>query len=173
MMSVPIVRPFRSKEWRLYRDLRLAALADSPNAFASLFALEQPRPDMEWEKQFAEGVSSHTDLPLVAELEGQPCGFVWVKVEPPEHNMARLYQTWVSPQYRRVGVGRLLLETAVTWAREMGVRQVTLAVTCGDTPACRLYSRAGFITVGETEPLRDGSDLLCQDMQLSLGEPGP
>ncbi len=173
MTIAPIVRPFQSEEWRLYRDLRLAALADSPNAFASLLALEQPRTGMEWQKQLADAVRSPSDLPLVAELDEEPCGFVWVRVEPPEQNTARLYQTWVSPQNRRAGVGRLLLETAVTWARDMGVRQVTLAVTCGDTPAYRLYSRAGFIAIGETELLRDGSDFLCQDMRLALGDPGP
>ncbi len=171
-MSAVVVRPLRAEEWRLYRDLRLAALAESPDAFASTFVLEQPRPDIEWQKQLADGVSSPMDLPLVAELDGEPCGFVWVRVEPPDQDSARLYQTWVSPRHRRVGVGKLLIETVVTWAREMGVRHVTLAVTCGDTPAYRLYSRAGFIAVGETEPLRDGSDLLCQDMRLTLGDPG-
>ncbi len=173
VMSSPIVRPFRAEEWRLYRDLRLAALADSPDAFASILALEQPRPDMEWEKQLADGVGSPTDLPLVAEHDGEPCGFVWVRLEPPAYNTARLYATWVSPHHRRVGVGEVLIETAVNWVWEMGVGEVTLAVTCGDTPAYRLYSRAGFIAVAETEPLRDGSNLLCQDMRLVLEDSDP
>jgi hypothetical protein len=47
---------------------------------------------------------------------------------------------------------------------------VSLAVTCDDTPAFRLYARAGFVAVGVPEPLREGSPMQAVTMRLSLLE---
>jgi len=45
---------------------------------------------------------------------------------------------------------------------------LVLAATCGDTPAMRLYRRAGFRPIGEPEPLRPGSSVLARSMRLDL-----
>jgi GNAT superfamily N-acetyltransferase len=42
------VRPLNGDEWQLKRDLRLAALQDSPAAFASTYAREAHRAESEW-----------------------------------------------------------------------------------------------------------------------------
>lgn len=79
-----------------------------------------------------------------------------------------LYQMWVAPAHRGVGIGAMLLERVVDWARNMGRRQVTLGATHGDNAASRLYARAGFVPVGDPEPLRPDSDLKRQVMRLNL-----
>src|SRR5690606_25154746 len=42
-LQTPSIRAFHSDEWELYRSLRLAALAESPNAFGSTLDAEQRR----------------------------------------------------------------------------------------------------------------------------------
>jgi hypothetical protein len=54
------------------------------------------------------------------------------------------------------------------WARASNARSLALSVTCGSVPAERLYTAAGFTPAGAPEPIRPGSPLLVQPMQLEL-----
>ena len=92
-------------------------------------------------------------------------------VEPnrkPNPDVANLYQMWVAPNYRGLSAGQMLLESVIAWASAANMCYLVLNVTCGDSPALRLYVRAGFQAVGEPEPLRPGSELLAQPMRLAL-----
>jgi ribosomal protein S18 acetylase RimI-like enzyme len=162
------VRRFSAPEWRRYRDLRLRALADSPNAFGSTHAEEARQPDAHWSARLASGAESPSDLPLVAESGGELLGLLWGRNDSSEPEVVHLYQMWVAPAARGTGIGRMLLDAAVAWAGERGARRVLLSVACGDTPAARLYARRGFEPAGDAEPLRAGSDLRVQPLVLRL-----
>jgi ribosomal protein S18 acetylase RimI-like enzyme len=168
MIHQPTVRTFAADEWRVYRDLRLRALADSPDAFGSTLAHEAGRPDEEWSRRLATGADSRWSLPLVAGVGGEPIGLAWGRIEPSDPDVATLYQMWVAPTHRGSGAGRMLLDAVIAWATARNASYLVLAVTCGDTPARRLYERAGFQAVGAPKPLRPGSELLVQPMGLLL-----
>ncbi len=169
---VPSIRPIESHEWRMYRDLRLRSLADSPDAFGTTLAQARERSEEQWSSQLASGAASRSELPLLAVVNGQPGGLAWAKIESSEREKADLYQMWVAPDYRKTGAGRMLLAAGITWARSSGARFLALGVTCGDTPARRLYSSAGFEPTGAPRPLRRESTVLVQPMRLDLGGPG-
>lgn len=173
-MSQPVtVRSFGAHEWRAYRELRLAALADSPDAFGSTLERESPWADEIWMRRLAEGAGSPHDLPLVAEAYGRPVGLAWGRIDPGEPAVAHLYQMWVAPSARCQGVGARLLDAVVRWARAAGAERIVLSVTRGDTPAARLYARAGFVPAGEPEPIRPGSEILAQPLMRSLDAATP
>jgi GNAT superfamily N-acetyltransferase len=167
MVDAPTVRPFAAHEWPSYRALRLRALAESQEAFGSTLADEADRPAEHWSARLANGVESALELPLVAELRGDPAGLLWARVDPAER-AAHLYQMWVAPEHRGRGAGARLVAAAVAWARVSGARALFLCVTRGDTPATRLYARAGFEPDGASQPLRPGSSVLAQPMRLTL-----
>jgi RimJ/RimL family protein N-acetyltransferase len=50
----------------------------------------------------------------------------------------------VAASHRRRGIGRALLEQAVAWARDAGVRKLELHVFPWNEPAIRLYEAFGF-----------------------------
>jgi putative acetyltransferase len=50
----------------------------------------------------------------------------------------------VAASHRRRGIGRALLEGAVEWARDAGVRKLELHVFPHNEPAIRLYEEFGF-----------------------------
>ena len=165
------VRAFGADEWRTYRELRLRSLADAPDAFGSTLAHEAGRTDAEWSSRLAAGVDSPSDLPLVALFSGKPIGLAWGRIES-DPDVATLYQMWVAPAHRGRGAGRMLVEAIIDWARARNARYLTLAVTCGNSPARHLYERSGFQPIGEPRPLRPGSELLSEPMALALSSAG-
>jgi ribosomal protein S18 acetylase RimI-like enzyme len=53
-------------------------------------------------------------------------------------------QICVMPEFRRRGLGRVLIERAMEQARRMGLRSATLTVTRENAGALGLYQRLGF-----------------------------
>ena len=163
-----IVRRFAPDEWQLYRDLRLRALFESPDAFGSTYAHESQISHDAWSLRLARGANSLGDLPLIAEVNGEPAGLAWARVDEQAPAIVHLYQMWVAPDYRKQGAGRALLDAAVGWARDSGADTVVLDVTVGNAPARALYERGGFVAIGDPKPLRPGSTILSQSMHLVL-----
>ena len=156
------------QQWELYRDLRLASLLDSPDAFGSTHALEAARSPEVWQSRLAVAATSGLDLPLVARMDDWPAGLCWAKRDSANLSAVSIYQMWVAPQFRGNGIGDALLERCIGWARSIGASEVHLGVTLADSPAHRLYIRHGFLPVGEPVPLREGTSLLAQNMSLSI-----
>ena len=162
------VRRLAADEWRMYRELRLRALADSPDAYGSTHAREAARPDVDWEDWVRAGATSDAHLPVVALSGTTPVGLAWARRDEHNPSLAHLFQVWVAPMHRGRGVGRLLTHAVISWARTLGLRTLRLGVTASHPAAMQLYRHVGFVNVGEPESLRPGSSVLCQPMQLEL-----
>jgi len=154
-------------EWPLYRDLRLQALAESPDAFGSTLEAEAGRADEAWSSRIAT-LAAGQDQAFFARHNEAVCGLVWCKLAAQEPERADLYQMWVAPASRGQGAGRALLDGAIAWAAAQGAKCLCLGVTVGDTPAMHLYRSVGFRPSGPVEPLREGSRLTSQPMALRL-----
>jgi GNAT superfamily N-acetyltransferase len=170
--SMLSIHPLAPSEWRVYRDLRLQALRDSPDAFSSRYEHEDARDDSDWAARISAAVTSTSAQVLIAYQHTQPCGLVWCKSLDAEPPVVELFQMWVAPSSRGTGAGRALLDAATAWAVSRGAQRVCLGVTLADSPAMQLYQSSGFRPVGEPEPLRQGSALTSQSMELHLKRPG-
>jgi GNAT superfamily N-acetyltransferase len=164
----PSVRRFAANEWRVYRALRLDSLRDAPSAFGSTFAREEGFTDREWADRLSAGAESPTQLPLIAEHGERPIGLAWARIDPDDREVAALYQVWVDPEHRHGGVGRLMIDEALDWARSVGARQILLSVALGPGSAFEFYRRLGFVEIGAPVPLRDVSSSLKQTMRRTL-----
>jgi len=165
------VRPIAPPEWQKYRDIRLQALQDAPDAFGSTWAAEAAQADEHWSARTVAAASSNTDRALFAVNGEVVCGLVWCKLSAAEPGVADIYQMWVAPTARGMGAGRALLDHALAWAKNRGAQRVRLGVTVADSPAMQLYRSHGFAPVGEPEPLRAGSALMAQAMELNWSTP--
>ncbi len=54
----------------------------------------------------------------------------------------------VNPEYRGQGIGRMLLEQGIQWARENDYPGVMLETQDDNVPACTLYQSCGFVLSG-------------------------
>lgn len=59
-----------------------------------------------------------------------------------------LWGTFVSPRFRRRGLGRLLVERAIGHSRAHAVRRVNLTMYLPNDAAERLYASLGFVRYG-------------------------
>ena len=166
-MREPIIRPFEPNEWLLYRDARLAALMDSPDAFGSTYERSKTFSDSEWQARLTDA-RPDSDLALGVFVAAKVVGMSWTKVDSDDEKIAHLFGMWVDPRFRGRGIARRLLDASAKWARGLGLDELGLDVTLGNTPAQKLYEAAGFSRVGVTEPLREGSELRVQSMILKL-----
>ncbi|MFJ9615549.1 GNAT family N-acetyltransferase [Streptomyces noursei] len=147
-MTTPSVRPLEVEDWARYRTLRLAALADAPQAFGSTLEREQAFTQEQWRARLARRGQ------FVAEDGGEACGLIGVVPEAP--GIAQVVSMWVHPSARGRGTADLLLLTALRWAQDHGFPRVELWVTEGNAPAERLYARHGFQRTGRVQLVREG-----------------
>jgi|SRR5580693_8645278 ribosomal protein S18 acetylase RimI-like enzyme len=154
-----VVREVSPGEWETLRDIRLAALKDSPDAFGSSYARESVFSEDNWRDRLTSGATT-----FFAELADvpEPVGLAGVyEVD----GLADLVSMWVCPAVRGQGIGDALVNAASDWAKSQGYDSLLLWVTESNTPARRLYERCGFTPTGERQPLPSNPDL--PEIQLS------
>ena len=144
MISTPVIRRFRSLVWRIYKDLRLGALADSPDAFGRTLDEEKDLSDADWSNRLASGVASRLDLPLMAEAAAEPIGLAWGRIESSNSDVAHLYQMWVAHAYGRPGAGQMLLEARNRWDITARSRRTISLVPSRPPRGIVPKSRVGF-----------------------------
>jgi len=132
-------------DWRLWRELRLAALADAPDAFGSSLADWSGAGDTEarWR-----GRLEDVALNLVLALDGDPVGMV-SGLAPGADGAVELISLWVAPSARGLGIGGEAVRRILAWVREAHPgRSVGLSVKSDNDSARRLYERHGFVDAG-------------------------
>ena len=144
-------------DWEIWRDLRLRSLAESPEAYGSTYEREATYDEAAW-RQWVERANA-----VVAFDDGTPvaCGGVLVN----DAGEALVIAMWVAPDHRGRGLSRVILDAVVDWAHERG-----LPLVIGhnrDNPIARAaYLSYGFVPTGESQPLREGSDAVCDVLRL-------
>ena len=161
------LRTLQSDDWPLWRELRMAALAEAPHAFGSTLAQWQGSGDREERWRGRLTIPGARDL--VAFLDGRPVGMASGVPAEEEQDGAELISMWVSPTARGRGVGDRLIEEVERWAREHGARTLRLSVMPDNSRAAVLYERHGFTDTGEPGDLLPDGVRRERVMAKSLG----
>lgn len=160
MIEIEQVGP---NEWSIVRKVRLAALQDAPDWFWSTYEKEVEK-DEDWWRYFI-GAGAW----FLARIDGRPVGIAaGVRDSRLGDSTRQLISMWVEPAVRRAGLGKMLVEAVVAWARADGAKELQLQVTKNNHAAARLYERCGFEPTGRTEPLPRNPALIEHEMRLRL-----
>lgn len=154
-MGVIELRALSVEDWRLWRALRLAALADAPDAFGSRLADWQGEADREerWRSRLAIPQSHN----IIAEADGHPVGMA-SGMPSDDAKVRELIAMWVSPKARGAGVGDALIAGVAQWARASGASRLRLAVYEHNAAAKRLYERNGFTELAPASDSEPGAE---------------
>jgi GNAT superfamily N-acetyltransferase len=102
---------------------------------------------------------SERRLVLIAELAGEPVGFVCVERQPESTWGVLLDNLHALPDHQGMGVGKLLMRAAEDWARAQGEKQLYLYVLEGNAPAIGFYERQGWRFAGAEPDHMGGKDI--------------
>jgi DNA-binding MarR family transcriptional regulator/GNAT superfamily N-acetyltransferase len=159
--TAPVVREPESGDygWIIGRHGALYAAEYGWNARIEAYAANEIgafilREDHERERAF------------IAEVDGRRVGTVSCMRRDDE--VAQLRMLFVEPDARGLGVGALLVDECMAFARAAGYRSIFLWTTSVLTTARRLYDRAGFELVGQEPFLDFGPELVSEYWQREL-----
>ncbi|MFJ7972137.1 GNAT family N-acetyltransferase [Psychrobacillus sp. NPDC096389] len=135
-----------------YWDLRLEALQQSPEAFATSYeeAIKRANPIEQVEKNL-QTVGNYT---FGAFHQNKLVGMVTLTQESylKMKHRANIFAMYVSPQARGLGAGKALLIEAVNKAKSIEeIEQINLSVVSTNEKAKNLYSQLGFKVFGVEE----------------------
>jgi ribosomal protein S18 acetylase RimI-like enzyme len=139
------VRILGAEDAPAFRDIRLRALQEHPEAFGSAYEEEVDITVEKWAEMIT--VAPERVMFLGAFRDAALVGIMHLSrpPRPKQRHKAHIGAMYVISDVRGCGIGRALLEDGIQRARRMeGVEEVVLAVTVGNEAARALYISAGF-----------------------------
>ena len=155
------VRVLDEEDWHIYREVRLAALEESPSVFGDTYDQEAAADQAHWRSQVT--AARH----VVAESDGSPCGVVSVRDFPQEPGSRELFELWVEPTARATGVAGRLVDTAATLAAGEGATQLYSWAGTENGPAIGFATGFGFRISSRRRPATIGDHALG-DTEVAL-----
>ena len=142
-MSEISVRALEEGDWQVYREVRLVALQESPQAFVTTYAEAASQPEQYWRNCMAR---AHQ---LLAHRDGIPLGVVSVEMIAGATQSADLYDLWVTPEARNTGIASRLVQAAADQAIQDGCTKLYYWVSTENGRAIGFASNAGFRVTSE------------------------
>jgi GNAT superfamily N-acetyltransferase len=99
------------------------------------------------EAGFAAALDDEAQLLLVGTIDDAPVGYASVRVEslPDGSRLAVLQDLYVDPEAREVGVGQVLMETALRWSAEAGCFGIDSLALPGDRETKNFFESSGLV----------------------------
>ncbi|MBF0329273.1 MAG: ribosomal protein S18-alanine N-acetyltransferase [Nitrospirae bacterium] len=113
----------------------------------AVLAIERLCFSMPWsEASFLSELYSPRSIGLLAETNNRIAGYICVSYFEEE---AQLLDLAVHPEFRRCGVGRMLLNSVLGDVKKTGCKNIFLEVRKSNSDSIRFYEKAGFSQTGE------------------------
>ncbi|MBT9316204.1 GNAT family N-acetyltransferase [Leptothoe spongobia] len=160
------IRSINREEHALVRELRIAALRDAPESFAESADEASARPISYWIEQTESLVDPH--IMFLVEVDGKPRGTIYGLVDQQHKASGRVGGLWVDSAYRGQGIGYLLLNAVIQWARSKKFSTIRLWVPIEVPAAKALYLKSGFEFTNNVKHVESATPFDIREMQLLL-----
>ena len=142
-----MIERLHPSDWQRLKTLRLAALTDSPDAFASTLDSALKLDESDWKRNLRDLAT------FVATIDQVDQGMVRCAPDKESPSRVFLISLWVAPTARRHGIAEKLIQASMGWALSAGYSQMLLDVGNDNAPAIALYGKLLFKPNGETATL--------------------
>jgi len=144
------IRTAREEDAPAYRDLRLEALRNHPEAFSADYTANLAQPMTFWADRLRLNSPDSAVMIYFAVHDPQlvgMCGITRTNSPKLQHS-ATIVGMYVRPDWRGLRIAEGLVTACVEWARTQEVKIIKLAVVTTNTRAIRCYARCGFQVYG-------------------------
>lgn len=139
-----IVDDLPQNRWQEYRDLRIQALVDVPQAFLDEEEQAKKLEATAWQRKMQNMIFAAVDDKLVGMIGA------YQEEKKKLNHIVNVVSFYVLPQYRSRGVGKALLQAVIAkYQAQPNIKKLQLGVTTTQKPAQHLYKSLGFHLVGE------------------------
>lgn len=156
------VRVLVEDEWSQYRDMRLAALKDSPHAFSGRLDEEAELDEQHWRDCMVRARR------LLAERDGVGVGVVSVGPAADEEESANVFGLWVTTEARNSGVAWRLVEAACDEATTDGYSQLYYWVGTQNGRAIGFAGNFGFRPTSHRRDARMACADCGEDQEVAM-----
>jgi len=125
-------------DWAIAREMRLRALADSPEAFFGDLSSERGYDEEHWRGELQRNAW------ILAKLDSTPVGVAKLNLVPEQNDGTHLEALWVDPEVRHLGAGEVLVSALESTAKRLGVRILRLWVFADNRSAQTFYRHLGY-----------------------------
>lgn len=153
------IRATTTRDWRLLKQVRLAALLDTPTAFGVSYQTAAGYDSEQWKLRAS---STGTEFWLAFD-QGKTVGMIGATVSGSKR--FNVIGMWVEPAARGSGVAKKLLDTVKTRAIAKGFSDVYLDVSPENIRAAHFYLKQGFVFLDEWEALESHPYITVQAMR--------
>ena len=154
------IRATEERDWMILKEIRLAALLDTPTAFGASYQTAITNSDEQWKQR----ASSETHPKFwLAFKDDKAIGMIGAGVD--QTDRYNLIAMWVEPESRELGVAERLVNTVKSEAIDRGFKQVFLDVSPDNLKASRFYRKHGFVFISEEKPLASHPNIQVQTMR--------
>lgn len=170
-MSETNIRVLGEDEWEAYRQARLRALKESPEAFAATYEEETEFDESLWRERMTRSAR------LVAEQDSEVVGIVSVRghedsrdddQEELFENAAEVFGLWVPVSLRGSGVAAKLVQAAARLATTRGHGQLIYWVGSENARAVAFASSYGFRPSEHRRPMAVQGEESVEEIALTL-----
>jgi len=141
-----IIKQLTAEDWKIWKELRLGALKNSPESFGSSYEEEVNWPDLDFQNSLIKsdifGVFVDSSLVSCA-------GFYSLNSAKTKHRGV-IWGMYTRPEYRGQGIASALIQTIISHAKSH-VAQLHLTCVTTNLGAVAFYQKHGFKIYG-TEP---------------------
>ena len=146
MSHVVLCHELSPDEWSRLREIRLASLLESPEAFGSSYEREIAFTEKEWRELF--NLNSY----LVASIDGKDIAIMFLeKLRGDFGATCWVGGCWSNPQYRGIGALRSMFDYVDSVKVQRGWQIQGLGVFIVNESAITAYEKLGFKAMGEVQ----------------------
>ena len=163
------IRKLTSNDAEDYWNLRLEALQQDPEAFATTYedAISRVNPL----KSVASKMAADESATLGAFIDNELVGVMTITQEgaPKLRHRVNLFAVYVRPKVRGKRVGTALLQEVVEYTKQMPhVEKINLTVVSTNKAAIKLYEKVGFNSFGLEHHAMKMNDTYVDEIYMSL-----
>jgi RimJ/RimL family protein N-acetyltransferase len=146
MSHVVLCHELSPDDWSRLREIRLASLLESPEAFGSSYEREIAFTEKEWYELF--NLNSY----LVASIDGKDIAIMFLeKLRGDFGATCWVGGCWSNPEYRGIGAVRAMFDYVDSVSEEKGWQIQGLGVFIVNKSAIAAYEKLGFKAMGEVQ----------------------